>query len=32
MTNILTLENGVLIDVKERLGNFALADYGENNG
>ncbi len=23
MTNILTLENGVLIDVKERLGNFA---------
>ena len=28
MTNILTLENGVLIDVKERLGNFALADFG----
>lgn len=32
MTDILTLENGVLVDVKERLGNFALADYGVKEG
>lgn len=32
MTDILTLENGILIDVKERLGNFALADFGIKAG
>lgn len=32
MTDILTLENGALVDVKERLGDFALADYGLKDG